>query len=309
MPKFQDQDVIEIVRGGSRLLIAPQAGGRLLSWHLHGAPIIHWPDTADWSQPALVRGGNPLLFPFIARHRVDGRIGFWRDAQGVVREVPMHGFARDLPFAARIDAQGAGVQMTLTDSDATYTGYPFRFRFEVQYRLVEEATLEVSLTTTNTAEPSADALANRMPYYAGHHFYFALPHTQRGEATLKLPHNVYRHQLADGTTTAPQPGATRYRFDDPQIVDRFHCLEGEPQTPVRIDMPTLNRAIEIDLKRPGSLPWYAVTSWTLAPDADFYCVEPWLGLPDAIHNGLGLRWLAPGQSETATLRIAVSALR
>jgi galactose mutarotase-like enzyme len=77
---------------------------------------------------------------------------------------------------------------------------------------------------------------------------------------------------------------------------------------VRIEMPTLKRAIEIDLKRPGSLPWYAVTSWTLAPDADFYCVEPWLGLPDAIHSGLGLRWLAPGQSETATLRIAVSAL-
>ncbi|HEV3428435.1 MAG TPA: aldose epimerase [Paraburkholderia sp.] len=309
MPKFQDQDVIEIVRGGSRLFIAPQAGGRLLSWHLHGAPIIHWSDSADWSQPALVRGGNPLLFPFIARHRVDGRIGLWRDARGVVREVPLHGFARDLPFDARVDAQGAGVHMTLTDSEATRTGYPFRFRFEAHYRLVEEATLEVSLTTTNTAEPSADAFENRMPYYAGHHFYFALPHTQRAEATLRLPRNVYRHQLADGRTTAPQPGETHYCFDDPQIVDRFHCLEGEPLAPVRIDLPTLNRAIEIDLKRPGSVPWYAVTSWTLAPDADFYCVEPWLGLPDAIHNGLGLRWLAPGQSETATLRIAVSALR
>ncbi|MBN3854186.1 aldose epimerase [Paraburkholderia sp. Ac-20340] len=311
MPKFQDQEVIEIVRGGSRLLLAPQAGGRLLSWHLHGASIIHWPDAADWTQPALVRGGNPLLFPFIARHRVDGRIGFWRDAQGVVREVPLHGFARDLPFAAQVDEDGASVRMTLKDSAATQAGYPFRFRFEAVYRLVDEATLEVSLITTNTAEVSdaKDSSDARMPYYAGHHFYFALPHTQRGEATLTLPRNVYRHQLADGTTTEPQAGATRYAFDDPQIVDRFHCIEGEPETPVRIDIPTLNRSIEIDLKRPDSLPWYAVTSWTLAPDADFYCVEPWLGLPDAIHNGLGLRWLAPGQSETATLRIAVSALR
>ncbi len=305
MPKFQNQDVIEIVRGGSRLLLAPQAGGRLLSWHLHGAPIIHWPDTADWSQPALVRGGNPLLFPFIARHRVEGRVGFWRDAQGVVREMPLHGFVRDLPFDACVDAQGAGVQMTLTDSEATQARYPFRFRFEAQYRLVGEATLEVTLTTTNTA----NADAGSMPYYAGHHFYFALPHTQRGEATLALPRTVYRHQLADGATTEPQPGATRDLFDDPRIVDRFHCLDGEPASPVRIEMPTLNRAIEIDLKRPGSLPWYAVTTWTLAPESDFYCVEPWLGLPDAIHHGLGLRWLGPGQSETATLRIAVSALR
>ena len=309
MAKFQDQDVIEIVRGGSRLLVAPQAGGRLLSWHLHGAPIIHWPDAADWSQPELVRGGNPLLFPFIARHRVDGRIGLWRDARGVVREVPMHGFARALPFEAQIDPQGDGVRMTLTDSEATRTGYPFRFRFEAVYRLVDEVTLDVELITTNTAAAkAADTLGHRMPYYAGHHFYFALPHMQRGEATLVLPRNVYRHQLADGTTSTPEAGAARYRFDDPRIVDRFHCLEGEPAGPVRIEMPTLRRAVEIDLRRSGSVPWYAVTSWTLAPDSDFYCVEPWLGLPDAIHSGLGLRWLEPGQTETASLRIGVSAL-
>ncbi len=52
-----------------------------------------------------------------------------------------------------------------------------------------------------------------------------------------------------------------------------------------------------------------MTTWTEAPESDFYCVEPWLGLPDAIHNGLGLRQLAPGTTETASLRIAVGALR
>lgn len=57
-----------------------------------------------------------------------------------------------------------------------------------------------------------------------------------------------------------------------------------------------------------SIPWYAVTTWTEAADSDFFCIEPWLGLPDAIHNGLGLRWLAPGASETAALRIRVATL-
>ncbi|MFX1765147.1 aldose epimerase [Paraburkholderia sp. A1RI-2L] len=309
MAQFQGQDIIEIVRGGSCLRVAPQAGGRLLSWHVHGAPIIHWPDDADWSQPALVRGGNPLLFPFIARHRVDGRIGLWRDAQGVVREVPMHGFARDLPFDAHVGAQGHGVRLTLTDSTATRTGFPFSFRFEAVYRLVDETTLDVELMTTNTAAAGATATHDdRMPYYAGHHFYFALPHGQRSASTLALPRNVYRHQLADGTTTTPEAGAERYRFDDARIVDRLHCLEGAPASPVRIEMPALRRAVEIDLRRPGSIPWYAVTSWTLAPDSDFYCVEPWLGLPDAIHSGLGLRWLEPGQTEEASLRISVSTL-
>jgi galactose mutarotase-like enzyme len=302
MPQFQNQDVVELARGASRLLVAPQAGGRLLSWKIDGAPIMHWPDAPDWSKPGLIRGGNPLLFPFIARQWVDGQVGMWRDAQGVVRDVPLHGFARDLPFAAQVAPQGDGVRMTLTDSAATRTCYPFGFRFEAAYQLADETTLDVTLTTTNTGD-------TRLPYYAGHHFYFALPHAQRGETTIALPRNVYRLQLADGTTTEAAPGATRYRFDDPQIIDRFHCLDGEPDAPVRIDMPSQQRAIEIDLRRPGSTPWYAVTTWTLAPDSDFYCVEPWLGLPDAIHTGLGLRWLEPGATETAALRIRVSALR
>ena len=298
MPQFQNQDVIELARGASRLRVAPRAGGRLVSWTLDGASILHWPDAADWSKPGLIRGGNPLLFPFIARQWVDGKVGLWRDAQGVVRDMPLHGFARDLPFAAQVDPRGDGVRMTLADSAQTRAIYPFRFRFEAVYRLADERALDVELITTNTGDA-------RLPYYAGHHFYFALPHAQRGEATITLPRNVHRRQLPNGVTTEAAPGAARYRFDDAQICDRFHCLDGEPDAPVRIEMPAQRRAIEIDLRRPGSTAWYAVTTWTLAPESDFYCVEPWLGLPDAIHTGLGLRWLDPGQTQTAALRLCV----
>ncbi|MGF6755197.1 aldose epimerase [Paraburkholderia sp. GAS42] len=300
MATFQNQDILEITQGASLLRIAPQAGGRLLSWDIDGEQVIYWPDDADWSQPAKVRGGNPLLFPFLARHFVDGQIGRWRDAEGVVRDLPMHGFARDLPFAAELDAAGGGVTMTLTDSDATRTAYPFGFRFEATYRLADAHTLDVALTATNTGDAP-------LPYYAGHHFYFALPHTQRGETTLELPPTQRRHQLADASISAAEPGETRYTLDDGRILDRFHLPEGTLDRPVRIIAPGLNRTITIDLQRPGSIPWYAVTTWTLAPESDFYCVEPWLGLPDAIHNGFGLRWLAPGATETAALRISVAA--
>jgi aldose 1-epimerase len=33
-----------------------------------GQDILYWPDDADWTNVARVRGGNPSLFPFIARH-------------------------------------------------------------------------------------------------------------------------------------------------------------------------------------------------------------------------------------------------
>ncbi len=210
----------------------------------------------------------------------------------------MHGFARDLPFEAHADVHGAGLRMTLTDSDATRGGYPFGFRFEATYRLVDTHTLEVTLSTANTGD-------TRLPYYAGHHFYFTLPHTQRAETSLELPPTERCYQQSDGSISATEPGAARYTLDEARILDRFHCLVGAPDQPVRLVAPGLNRVITIDLQRPDSVPWYAVTTWTEAAESDFYCVEPWLGLPDAIHNGMGLRWLEPGQTETAALRINV----
>lgn len=265
MAQFQQQDILEIAQGASLLRFAPQSGGRLLSWHIDGKPVIHWPDAPDWSQPAKIRGGNPLLFPFLGRHRVDGQIGRWRDAQGTVRDLPMHGFARDLPFEGSVDAQGSGVHMTLADSDATRTGYPFGFRFEAVYRLADDHTLDVELITTNTGNAA-------LPYYAGHHFYFSLPHTQRGETVLELPRTQTRFQQPDGSISPAEPGEPSYTLDAARILDRFHCLDGAPERPVRILAPGLNRTITIDLQRPGSVPWYAVTSWTEADMESSVCV-------------------------------------
>lgn len=301
MTESAPQALVDIAHGSSRLQLAPQMGGRLLSWRIGDETIIYWPERADWSNVPRVRGGNPVLFPFLGRHRVDGRLGEWRDARGVVRVLPMHGFARDLPFSCEVDADGHGVRMTLTDTENTRAQYPFAFRFEATYRLADAHTLEVGLSTSNLGDAP-------LPYYAGHHFYFALPHTLRGETTLELPPTVRRRQLEDGSISTPESGAAHYTLADPLIHDRFHCLEGIPSEPVRLDSPTLRRRIEIDLDRNGSAPWYAVTTWTEADTSDFYCVEPWLGLPDAIHNGLGLRWVEPGRTETASLTIRVSRL-
>jgi galactose mutarotase-like enzyme len=291
-------DIIDIQREGAAISLAPQAGGRLMTWNVGGRPVLHWPASPDWSQAAKIRGGNPLLFPFLGRHFVNGEIGKWRDPDGIVHTLPTHGFARNLPFTCTRDAHGHGLRMTLVDSDATRTGYPFAFRFEAAYRIVDANTLDVELTTSNPGEVA-------LPYYAGHHFYFDLPHAARKESSVEFPRTELRHQLPDGSISEPVTGAPHYRLDDPGIVDRFHCFTGPSEHPVRLVMPTLGRSVSFELHQPDSVPWYAVTTWTESDTSDFYCVEPWIGLPDAIHNGRGLRWLAPGKTETAALRLVV----
>jgi len=290
--QFQGQDLLRIGNADCYLLLAPAHGGRLVRWVHQGQDILYWPDDADWSRLAKVRGGNPLLFPFIGRHFVDGEAGKWRDRDGTVHALPQHGFARDLPFAVS-ECSDSAVSLRLTSSDATRPGYPYGFDFTVTYRLVPDG-LEATLTTRNTGD-------RPLPYYAGHHFYFALPHALRAESSLAMPPSARFRQNGDGSLSPPETGDNTYAIDDPRLQDTFHVLRAAG--PVRLAMPS--RTVEITLNDASTTPWHAVTTWTERDDSDFYCVEPWLGLPNAIGHGQGLRWLEGGAQERATCRLLV----
>ncbi len=125
-----------------------------------------------------VRGGNPILFPFVARHFVDGKNELWRDAKGTVRSMPQHGFCRDARFSVVEDEPENTLRMRFVDSDEdSRVFYPFSFQFDVVVSLLPASRLEVRFETTNTGSAP-------LPYYAGHHFYFAMPHQERADWTL-----------------------------------------------------------------------------------------------------------------------------
>src|SRR5271156_2844665 len=127
---FQNQPVCEIADGENKVLVSPDHGARILRWERKGREIITWPENADWSSILKVRGGNPVLFPFIARHFVDGKNELWRDAIGTVRPMPQHGFARDARFSV-VESGDNSIRMRLVDSDETRAFYPFSFQFDV----------------------------------------------------------------------------------------------------------------------------------------------------------------------------------
>ena len=289
---FQNQPAYEIADKQNRVLVSSEHGARILLWEKDGREIITWPEEADWSRILKVRGGNPVLFPFIARHFVDGKKELWRDATGVVRPMPQHGFARDARFTVIEAGPENSLRMRLQDSDATREFYPFAFEFDVVVSLLTESRLEVRFETTNTGnEP--------MPYDAGHHFYFAVPHRERADWTLYLPCAAWGRQSADGAIVREEASQAVLRLDDAAPIDRFQI--GPTDSKVTLLNTRTGRRLVLELEHPGCVPWYAVTTWTEAAESDFYCVEPWLGLPNAIHHGEGLRRLAPGVKEIATL--------
>jgi galactose mutarotase-like enzyme len=289
---FQNQPARELAEGQARVIVSTERGARILRWEKSGREIITWPDHADWTNILKVRGGNPVLFPFIARHFVDGKNELWRDAKGVVRPMPQHGFARDAKFSVVDDPAANTLRMRLQASEFTRGFYPFDFQFDVVVRLQAGARLEVGFEITNTGDDS-------LPYYAGHHFYFALPHGERGHWTLELPCAAWGRQAPDGAIVREKAAAAKLRLDDREIIDRFQIAPTESKMTLRHAQN--DRRLTFELVHAGAVPWYAVTTWTQGPESDFYCIEPWLGLPNAIHHGEGLRWLAPGARESATL--------
>jgi galactose mutarotase-like enzyme len=289
---FQNQPAIGIADDQNKIVVSPGHGARILRWEREGREIITWPENADWSKILKVRGGNPILFPFIARHFVDGKNELWRDARGTIRPMPQHGFTRDAAFAVIEDEPENSLRMRLIDSTGTRELYPFAFQFDVVVSLLPGSRLEVRFETTNTGNAP-------LPYDAGHHFYFALPHGERGDWTLPLPCAAWGRQSPDGAIVREEAKEDALRLDDSAPIDRFQI--GPKEAKATLQNSRTGQRLVFELEHPGAVPWYAVTTWTEKADSDFYCIEPWLGLPNAIHHGEGLRWLAPGAKEIATL--------
>jgi galactose mutarotase-like enzyme len=289
---FQDHTAWELTDEMNRVIISAEHGARILRWERNGREIIAWPENADWTKILKVRGGNPVLFPFIARHFVDGKKDLWRDEDGTVRPMPQHGFARDAKFTVIEDGADPSIRMRLTDSEQTRADYPFAFQFDVVVTLCLGSRLEIRFETTNRGE-------RPLPYDAGHHFYLALPHHERADWTLHLPCASWGRQLPDGSICHEKAASELLHLDDPALIDRFQIQPLDAKVTL-LHAPTQRRLV-FELENPGSLPWYAITTWTETSESDFYCVEPWLGLPNAIHHGEGLRHAAPGKKEVATL--------
>jgi len=288
---FQNQPAYEIADGENKVLVSPGHGARILRWERTDREIITWPENADLGKILKVRGGNPILFPFVARHFVEGKKELWRDPAGVVRPMPQHGFARDAQFTVIDGEPENSLRMRLVDSEETRGFYPFAFQFDVVVNLRPGSRLEVRFETSNTGD-------DPLPHYAGHHFYFALSHRERADWSLHLPCAAWGRQSAIGSIVREEAKQSELWLNDAAPIDRFQI---GPKGNVLLHNLRTGQQLAFELEHPGSVPWYAVTTWTEAADSDFYCVEPWLGLPNAIHHGEGLRWLAPGTKEIVTV--------
>lgn len=289
--------------GGSTFMALPEKGARLMNWSMEMGDgsvrdVIHWPEIASLDEFHRVRGGNPILFPFCARSFDRGDIGFWRDARGTRRPMPIHGFARQGEFrATRID--DGGFEAVLVAGDEAKTCYPFQYEFRVAYRFAA-----LGLTCNLVLENLGD---EPLPWSAGHHFYFTLPWSEgsaRGDYLIRIAAAQRLRQDAAGQIVPGPVLGTNERMDNPALIDAFHTALRSPDVVFGEKGQPGDVTIRLgsDATPPADA---AFVTWTQADDSPFFCVEPWMGLPNSPEHKRGLHFVPPGGSEVFTVSVSV----
>ncbi len=300
---YQGQSLTRWRVGRSTFLALPERGARLMNWcvtHADGSvrDVIHWPEHADFAEFARVRGGNPILFPFVGRTFDRGDIHFWRAPDGVRRPMPMHGFARQGNFKTLwCDARGFAAQ--LQPDAAAREAYPYEYEFVVTYRF-EPLGLVCEFSLKNLGETP-------LPWCAGHHFYFTLPWTEganRADYTLHLPAAERLRQDAAGQLVA---GAA-FHADEPlanaALSDTLHTQLRSNEVIVREKGRTSALRLRLgtaDVPPPDA----AFVTWSADETTPYYCVEPWMGPPNSPEHRRGFHLVPPLETGTFTVSIAI----
>lgn len=291
--------------GPSTFLAHPERGARLINWNLRMPDgsvrdIIHWPENADMDNLAKVRGGNPILFPFAARTCHNGQTGQWKAPDKQVRPMPRHGFARDGQFIlSQVNEYGFTAELCPRPEDAE--AYPFDYRFSVRYEF-SDIFLRVYLTLENLGDQP-------IPWAAGHHFYFTLPWHDglaRDDYAFQIPAKKCFTHAPDGSLIPVEKGWEEVcSFGQLEVSDRIYTklksglatfgpLSGEEKVGIRL----------LDTAETFST-WNAYVVWTDKPDSPFYCVEPWMGPPNAPSHGHGLHQVQPKSAATFSVEVAL----
>lgn len=292
---YQGQELTRWRVGNSTFLALPERGARLMNWNVtlgDGSvrDVIYWPEQADFADIAKVRGGNPILFPFNGRSFDRGDIFHWRAADGVRRPMPLHGIARQGDFKV-LHADARGFSAQFVPGAEARNCYPFDYEFTVTYRF-ESLGLSCEFAVTNLGQEP-------LPWCAGHHFYFTLPWsegTTRADYLIRIPATKRLRHDPTGALVAGPALQAEESFANPALVDVLHTglrsnevVFGEKGRPgdvcVRLGSD----------KVPASDAMFV--TWTLADDSPFFCVEPWMGPPNAPGHGVGLKFVQPRETQ------------
>lgn len=249
-----------------------------------------------WSgDPAFWGKHSPVLFPIVGTLK-DGSYLYNNQTYHLSR----HGFARDLEFTV-IHQSEAAISFSLQQTAATLEQYPFYFELRIHYR-VKENRLHIQYEVLNQDEKT-------LWFSIGAHPAFKVPlvkGTSFEDYVLCFNEfeNTGRYPLTDDGLLAEDPQIFLQNTDElPLKKSLFYedalVFKTLQSSSIKLESPKTENGLTVDFK---GFPYMGIWS---ARDADFVCIEPWLGITDSVTTSgkleekEGILSLAPGETFTA----------
>lgn len=268
-------------------------GAELCSLRDKGKTELLWQAGPEWPRYA------PHLFPIVGSLRNDT----FRH-QGQEYKLKRHGFARDRQFSWGM-RMPSSCNLFLTDDEETRKSYPFSFRFNIDYVIIDNG-LSITYTVTNTGDIV-------LPASMGAHPAFRWPLKEESKN---------KHRLV---FSRPEVGRVRQLHEG--------LLSSDPLTgPINGQVLNLHEGLftndAIIFENPASknlsytasdgtglrISWdkgfRELALWS-PPGGDFLCIEPWHGTASPVDfdgeitQKPGIMLIPPHESRKATYSIEI----
>lgn len=253
-----------------------------------------------WSgDPAFWGKTSPILFPIVGTLKNDTYL-----YRGKSYNLSRHGFARDLVFEVT-EQKKEKVTFLLSSSAASLEKYPFEFRLDVMYKVVDDF-LEVTYKVTNT---DSDA----MYFSIGAHPAFKVPLVNGSfydqyYLLFNEKENALRWPIHPNGLIIDRPVPF---LNDTSKLQLTHALFNEDAVVFK-NLRSNKVSIKSDVHRHGldfHFEGFPFLGFWGAKDADFVCIEPWCGIADSVSHEQefvrkeGIMKLSPGESWTGMWKV------
>lgn len=294
--------MIELTLGQARATLLPERGGLLSSLVLvaDGKPeeLLWMPPDFAMTGSGWPGGGAPFLFPFAGRVFLAEQ-PFRYEIGGQKRDMPLHGFGFAASWGIR-EKSAASTTLTLQSSAISAALFPFDFECVVEYTLAASDRLQITIEVQSESnEP--------MPLAFGLHPYFRLAPGHRAQCELLTSARERLAVTPSGGAGKAEPWPPgRVTLDEPDTANVILGKHAEPW--IAFTDHVRGRTVRVGWDDPRVMQ-YAVLWSKREPSgqlAPFHCLEPWMGLPDAVATGAGSQWLAKGESLRVGLEIRLS---
>jgi len=307
-------DLIRLASPDGRLLayIAPDQGAELCGLEWEGHELLY--RGRDFSPTPGWTGRAPILWPAIGRTFAPGPeptaetfkqapLGWTVD--GVDYPMPMHGFARSLPWRVEHHTTSE-LRLILDDSDQTRIFYPFGFRHALTYRLTD------GLLTLDHEIEADEANTGPMPFAIGNHATFNLPLLEdQGATETTVASNATHRMMLDAAGRPTGQTIPFERFASPAPVSAIATFDviplssaHEPPWARLIDPSGLSLTVSHSAPDRALSTMEFITLWG-DPGGGYLSLEAWLGKPNALATADGACGLSPGSTLQWTVSVEV----